>query len=88
MLDFLVYNPMKNTHIGQASNYVILKRYHMLICINLNFRVLNTNILQHFVNGGLPNFYVIKKNILINSNIKFQYCSTNYLNSLRELIFI
>ena len=32
--------------------------------------------------------FIIKKNVFININIKFQYCSTDHLNSLRESIFI
>ena len=53
---------MKNTHVNQARNYV------MLICINLNFRVLKT---INFANGKLFKLYVSKKNVLVNSNIRF-----------------
>ena len=42
----------------------------------------------NFSVNGTFKLYKIKENVSTKSNIKFRYCSTDHLNSLRELIFL
>ena len=88
MLDFLVINSMKNTHVSQARNFVILRKVSRAYLLKRKFSYFEN---KYFCNillmAGFQTLHN-KKNVLVNSNIKFQYCFTDHVESISELIFV